>query len=74
MTGVAENYVMQKLLFEVADKHRLHQDVIKGPSRRKDIVEARAELIRRAIEGGVSVAHLAHFLRRHPTTIRRQAA
>lgn len=74
MSYVAERHVVENRLREVADEHRLHPEVIKGPSRRKDIVRARVDLILRCRDAGIPIAIIATCLNRHPATIRRAAA
>lgn len=71
--GVAEEHVMKKFLAQVADSWKLHPDVIRGPSRRADIVGARRDFVLQARDAGVPITHIARFLNRHPNTIRRAA-
>lgn len=65
--------LLNLILREVADRRLLHAGVITGPSRRKDIVEARVEFIRECRKANISTAEIAGFLYRHPATIRRIA-
>lgn len=66
--------LLNLILREVADRHLLHAGVITGPSRRKEVVQARTEFIREALQANVATAEIAKFLYRHPNTIRRAAA
>lgn len=66
-------FIMEQIVRQVADRWKLHPDVIRGESRRADVVGARRDFILQARDAGVSGTAIASFLRRHPATIRRIA-
>lgn len=65
--------ILQQLLAQTADTWKLHPDVLRGPSRRADIVGARRAFVLAARSAGINNSQIARFLNRHPVTIRRVA-